>query len=79
MDGKQYKTQYYNLDMIISVGYRVKSQRGVQFRIRATSILKDYMLKGYALNQRIEHLEQRVGETERNIEFFIKTSLPPKE
>ena len=50
---------FYNLDMIISVGYRVKSQNGVIFRKWATSILKDYMIKGYAVNQkRLEYLEK---------------------
>lgn len=51
-------TNYYNLDMIISVGYRVKSQNGILFRKWATSVLKDYMLKGYVVNQkRLEYLE----------------------
>lgn len=60
-DGKNYKVQYYNLDMIISVGYRVNSKRGIMFRKWATSILKDYMLKGYAINQkRLEYLEKTV-------------------
>lgn len=49
-DGKVYKTTFYNLDVIISVGYRVKSKRGTQFRIWANRILKDYLLKGYELN-----------------------------
>ena len=54
-------TNYYNLDMIISVGYRVKSQNGILFRKWATSVLKDYMLKGYAINQRrLEYLEKTV-------------------
>jgi hypothetical protein len=82
----QRKVVYYNLDMIISVGYRVKSQRGVQFRIWATQVLKDYILRGYALNHRIDRLESqmtetisRVSETERKIEFFVKTALPPVE
>lgn len=58
-DGKKYRTQYYNLDVIISVGYRVKSQRGTQFRIWATGILKDYLLRGYALNNRLaQHNKQ---------------------
>ncbi|MGN1406206.1 MAG: RhuM family protein [Erysipelotrichaceae bacterium] len=52
VDGKTYQIDYYNLDVIISVGYRVKSKRGVQFRIWAASILKDYMFKGYAINQK---------------------------
>lgn len=76
-DGKVYLMDFYNLDVIISVGYRVKSKRGTQFRIWANSVLKDYLLKGYAVNQRIENLEKRVSETENKIELFVKTSLPP--
>ncbi|MDR1013529.1 MAG: virulence RhuM family protein [Coriobacteriales bacterium] len=79
-------TNFYNLDVIISVGYRVKSQRGVQFRRWATQVLKEYILRGYAVNHRIERLEyqmtetvSRVSETERQIEFFVKTALPPVE
>ncbi len=56
-DGKNYKTNYYNLDVIISVGYRVKSQRGTQFRIWANRILKEYLVKGYAVNDKLK-LEQ---------------------
>ena len=60
-DGKKYNTQYYNLDMIISVGYRVNSKQGIAFRKWATNVLKDYMLKGYAVNQRrLEYLEKTV-------------------
>ena len=60
-DGKTYQVDYYNLDMIISVGYRVKSQNGVIFRKWATSVLKDYMIKGYAVNQkRLEYLEKTI-------------------
>ena len=60
-DGKKYKVQYYNLDMIISVGYRVDSKRVILFRKWATKVLKDYMLKGYAVNQkRLEYLEKTV-------------------
>lgn len=60
-DGKTYQVDYYNLDMIISVGYRVKSQNGVIFRKWANQILKDYMIKGYAINQkRLEYLEKTV-------------------
>lgn len=69
----------YNLDVIISVGYRVKSKRGTQFRIWATSVLKEYLIKGYAINSRIEQLERRVATTEEKIDFFVKTSLPPVE
>lgn len=50
LDGKKYKTKYYNLDVIISVGYRVKSHRGTQFRIWATQVLKDYIIKGFVMN-----------------------------
>ena len=60
-DGKNYKVQFYNLDMILAVGYRVKSPNGIVFRKWATSILKDYMLKGYAINQkRLEALDRTV-------------------
>ncbi len=60
-DGKKYKVQYYNLDMIISIGYRVNSKRGIIFRKWATKVLKDYMLKGYAVNQRrLEYLEKTI-------------------
>ena len=76
-DGKVYQVEYYNLDMILSVGYRVKSINGIQFRIWANSILRDYVTKGYAVNQRFEHLENRVSATEKKIDFFVKTSLPP--
>lgn len=71
--------EYYNLDVIISVGYRVKSLRGTQFRKWATSVLKEYLLKGYAINNRIEQLEQRVAKAEEKIDFFVRTSLPPVE
>jgi hypothetical protein len=57
-DGKKYKTKFYNLDVIISVGYRVKSQRGTQFRIWANKILKEYLLKGYSISNRIEKIEK---------------------
>ncbi|GHT02860.1 DNA-binding protein [Bacteroidia bacterium] len=69
----------YSLDVIISVGYRVKSQRGTEFRIWATKTLRNYILKGYAISQRFEHLEYRVAETEKKIDFFVKTALPPVE
>ena len=76
-DGKVYQIEHYNLDMILSVGYRVKSNRGIQYRIWANNVLKDYVIRGYAVNQRFENLENRVSETEKKIDFFIKTSLPP--
>jgi hypothetical protein len=69
----------YNLDVIISVGYRVKSQRGTQFRIWATGVLKEYLLRGYAVNQRVERLEQRMGNVEDKIDFIVNTALPPHE
>ena len=83
----------YSLDIIISVGYRVKSQRGTQFRIWANKIIKDYMLRGYVLTQRIDKIEQtlseqvdkfivhdnKLAEHDKKIDFFVKTSLPPVE
>ncbi|MDR3052925.1 MAG: virulence RhuM family protein [Coriobacteriales bacterium] len=78
-DGKSYKTKYYNLDVIISVGYRVKSQRGTQFRIWATNVLREYLLKGYTVNQRVEKLERRVEGVEEKVDFFVRTALPPVE
>lgn len=59
-DGKTYQVDYYNLDVIISVGYRVKSQRGTQFRQWANKVLKEYLLKGYSINQRINQLENKM-------------------
>lgn len=84
------RVRYYNLDVIISVGYRVKSLRGTQFRQWATKIIKDYMLKGYAVNQRLlameeridkkfQAIEQRVSKTEEQVDFFVRTSVPPVE
>lgn len=70
---------FYNLDMILSVGYRVKSSQGILFRQWANSVLKEYLLKGYSINQRFERLEQRVSRTEEKIDFFVRTSLPPVE
>ena len=72
-------TAFYSLDVIISVGFRVKSKQGILFRQWAIRVLKDYMYKGYAYNQRFERLEHRVSETENKIDFFVKTSLPPLE
>ena len=81
-DGKIYQVEHYNLDVIISVGYRVKSHRGIQFRIWASQVLKNYLLKGYAINQRIEKLENKVHHLEQKstaFDFHIRTSLPPHE
>ena len=79
-DGKTYQVEYYNLDVIISVGYRVKSKEGTQFRIWANKTLKDYLLKGYSLNNRINRLDDNMHTlTERidNIDLQISTcSLP---
>lgn len=70
---------FYNLDVIISVGYRVKSVRGTRFRQWANAVLKEYLIRGYAINPRLEQLEQRVAKTEEKIDFFVKTALPPVE
>ena len=83
-------TKVYNLDVIISVGYRVKSQRGTQFRRWATTILKEYLLRGYAVNQRLIAMEDRIDrrlqehtnqihELQDKVDFFVRTSLPPVE
>ena len=69
----------YNLDVIISVGYRVKSLRGTQFRQWANHVLKDYLLKGYVVNQRIIALEHQVADLRQKVDFFVRTSLPPVE
>ena len=71
--------EFYNLDMILSVGYRVKSSQGVIFRQWANKVLKEYLLKGYSVNQRFERLEQRVSRAEEKIDFFVRTALPPVE
>ena len=78
-NGKRYWIKHYNLDAIIAVGYRVNSKRATAFRQWATNVLKDYLLKGYAINQRVERLEYRMFESEKKIDFFVKTALPPVE
>ena len=78
-DGKRYKTNFYNLDVIISVGYRVKSQRGTQFRIWANQVLKDYLLKGYLINHRIDKIENKLLEHDQKFDLIINTHLPPKQ
>jgi hypothetical protein len=75
-DGKKYKTKLYNLDVIISVGYRVKSKTGTQFRIWATNTLKSYLLKGYAIQNRIENIEKKIFEHDKKIEILLHTNLP---
>ena len=59
-DGKTYFVEHYNLEMILSIGYRVKSQRGIHFRRWANTILKDYLIKGYSINTRLNTLEDRI-------------------
>ena len=69
--------EFYSLDMVISVGYRVKSEKGVEFRQWANRVIKDYMVNGYAVNQRFIHIEKRLTKAEEKIDFFVRTSLPP--
>ena len=89
-DGKTYQVEYYNLDMILSIGYRVKSRQGIQFRQWANRILKEYLLKGYNINNYLASIEYRIDNTlqehsrqiselQKQVNFFVKTSLPPVE
>ena len=89
-DGKTYRTKFYSLDVIISVGYRVKSQAGTRFRQWATKIVRDYTLRGYAVNQRILAVEERIDyrlmsherrleAVEEKIDFFVRTNMLPAE
>lgn len=86
-DGKTYQVDYYNLDVIISVGYRVKSKQGTRFRQWANQVLKEYILKGHAINSYPHRqIEEKLSEHDRQIrdladkvEFFVRTSLPPVE
>jgi hypothetical protein len=89
-DGKIYRTQFYNLDAILSVGYRINSRNATLFRQWANKVLKDYLLKGYAVNQRLielsDRLDRRLSEQDgkiaeicKDIDFFVRTSLPPRE
>lgn len=74
--------EFYNLDVIISVGYRVKSKQGTQFRIWANTILKDYLLKGYSLNNRMNRIEDTVHSLAKrvnDIDLQINASLPPNQ
>ena len=73
------KVRHYNLDAILSVGYRVSSRNATKFRQWATQTLKSYLLHGYAVTQRIERLEQKVEEHDQQIGFFVHASLPPVE
>lgn len=77
---------FYNLDMIISVGYRVNSIRGTRFRQWANKVIKDYMLKGYAVNQRLLNIENQLASQQKQlakhqeqIDFFVRTNMPPVE
>ena len=89
-DGKVYQVEYYSLDVILSVGYRVKSSRGIEFRRWANRILKEYVLRGHAVNQRLIAIEDRIDrrlqehtdqihELQNKVDFFVRTSLPPVE
>ena len=78
-DGKKYKTKLYNLDVIISVGYRVKSKTGTQFRIWATNTLKTYLLKGYVIQDRIESIEKKLYDHDTKIKLLLNTNLPPNQ
>ena len=77
---------YYNLDMIISVGYKVNSKRGVKFRQWATQVLKDHLLKGYSVNKSLQEVKTQLGTQDKRIslledkvDFFVRSSLPPVE
>jgi len=84
-----YKTTYYNLDVILSVGYRVNSKNATVFRRWATTILREHLLKGYSINQQLLYAEQRIDNRftnyekriesiEQKVDFFVRTSLPPQ-
>jgi hypothetical protein len=78
-DGKVYNVEHYNLDMILSIGYRVKSNEGVRFRIWANQVLKDYLLKGYAVSQRVDRIENDLHTVKSElgqIKLQLNTSLP---
>ena len=89
-DGKTYQVEYYNLDVVLSVGYRVKSNRGILFRRWANTVLKDYLLQGYSVNRHLialqENMDKRMTRIEdvqakqqQQLDFFIRTSTPPAE
>ncbi len=90
LDGKTYQVDYYNLDVIISVGYRVKSAQGTKFRIWATTVLRNYLLQGYSVNRhlialqenmdkRMTRIEDTQAKQQEQLDFFIRTSTPPAE
>lgn len=89
-DGKIYQVEHYNLEMITSIGYRVKSKQGIQFRQWANKVLKDYLLRGYAINQRLieisDRLDRRLLEQDgkiaairKEVDFLVKTAVLPEE
>ena len=85
-DGKTYVVSYYNLDAVLSIGYRVNSRQATQFRIWANSVLKDYLLQGAAVNRRFEQIEQRLLQNEmglyainQKVQSLVQTALPPKQ
>ncbi len=85
-DGKIYQVEHYDLDVILSVGYRVKSANGINFRRWANQVLKEHLLKGYSVNQRLisqenklENLGCRVVNLEKQVDFFVKANIPPCE
>ena len=89
-DGKRYKTKFYNLDVIISVGYRIKSKRGTLFRQWANRVLRDFIIRGYAINQQVKYLEEKIdakfhdydtqiADIQDKVDFFVRSSLPPVE
>jgi len=89
-DGKNYRMKFYNLDVIISVGYRVKSKRGTKFRQWANKVLKEYIIQGYVINQHLRSIEQKMdskfidydkqlSELKNKVDFFVRSSLPPVE
>ena len=87
-DGKVYQVEYYNLDVILSVGYRVKSAQGILFRRWANAVLKEYLLRGYSVNTRLSQLEDKVdrrlakteadvADLKEKVDFFVQTKEPP--
>ena len=87
-DGKTYQVEYYSLDMILSVGYRVKSPEGILFRRWANTVLKEYLLRGYSVNARMNQLEDKmdrrlcraeanIADLKEKVDFFVQTQTPP--
>ena len=87
-DGKTYQVAFYNLDVVISVGYRVKSVQGTRFRQWATGVLREYLLRGYSVNSRLNQLEDKmdrrlakhdddIAELKNKVAFFVQTQTPP--